>query len=145
VFTSILCPVDFSAHAERALGYAMDLAALTNAHLTIVTVIDPLLDAATHASGHGEALAAQTQQELHDLLERVSGTARAAERPAVAVVVGDPAEQILSQAEECDSDLIVMGTQGLEGAKRFVFGSTTEKVLRESRVPVLAVPSPPEP
>jgi nucleotide-binding universal stress UspA family protein len=80
------------------------------------------------------------------LLERVSGKARrAAERPAVAVVVGDPAEQILGQAEECGSDVIVMGTQGLEGAKRFVFGSTTEKVLRESRIPVLAVPSPPEP
>jgi hypothetical protein len=33
------------------LGYAMDLGALTHAHLTVVTVIDPLLDAATHASG----------------------------------------------------------------------------------------------
>jgi nucleotide-binding universal stress UspA family protein len=146
VFTSILCPVDFSPHAERALGYAIDLAALTNGHLTIVTVVDPLLDAATHASGHGAALAAQTQQELHDLLERVASTARrSAARPAVAVVVGDPAEQILAQAVESGSDLIVMGTQGLEGAKRFVFGSTTEKVLRDARVPVLAVPSPPEP
>jgi nucleotide-binding universal stress UspA family protein len=36
----------------------------------------------------------------------------------------------------------VMGTKGLEGAKRLVFGSTTERVLRESPVPVLAVPAP---
>jgi nucleotide-binding universal stress UspA family protein len=43
---------------------------------------------------------------------------------------------------ECGADLVVMGTQGLEGSRRFVFGSTTEKVLRESPVPVLAVPLP---
>jgi nucleotide-binding universal stress UspA family protein len=35
-----------------------------------------------------------------------------------------------------------MGTQGLEGARRLVFGSTTEQVLRESAVPVLAIPLP---
>ena len=56
--------------------------------------------------------------------------------------MGDAAEEILKQVEECEADLIVMGTQGLEGTRRFVFGSTTEHVLRESTVPVLAVPIP---
>ena len=58
------------------------------------------------------------------------------------MAVGDAAEQVLKQADECESDLIVIGTQGLEGAERFVFGSTTEGVLRAARVPVLAVPLP---
>jgi len=143
VFTSILCPVDFSPHSEAALGHAIDLAALTHAHLTIVTVVDSLMSAATQASGSGGALAAQTQREINDLLARISTTKGGThERPGVAVVVGDPAEQILKQAAECGADVIVMGTQGLEGAKRFVFGSTTEKVLREARIPVLAVPAP---
>jgi len=61
-------------------------------------------------------------------------------RLAIAVAVGDPAEEILKQSVECESDLIVIGTQGLEGAERLVFGSTTERVLRESKLPVLAVP-----
>ena len=143
MFTSILCPVDFSEHSERALGVALELASLTGAHLTIVHVVDALLDAASRASGNRAALEAQTQEELQDLFKRLATAAgKEPQRIASAVAVGDPAEQVLKQAIECESDLIVIGTQGLEGARRFVFGSTTEGVLRGSRVPVLAVPIP---
>ena len=143
MFKSILCPVDFSAHSERALGYAIDLAAMTGAHLTIMTAVDPFLDAASSAAGHGEALMRQTQEEMQQLLARISGArGRLPEAPGIAVVKGEPGEEILKQITECGADLVVMGTQGLEGAKRMVFGSTTEHVLRESRVPVLAVPAP---
>ena len=142
MFKSILCPVDFSPHSELALGYAIDLARVSHAHLTIVTVVDSLLDAATEASGHRKTLTAQTQQELQDLLARVGKRGQSEEQIGIAVAVGDPAEEILNQAAECGADVIVMGTQGLEGAKRLMFGSTTEAVLRETRVPVLAVPAP---
>jgi nucleotide-binding universal stress UspA family protein len=143
VFKSILCPVDFSEHSEAALGYAIDLAALTHGHVTILTVVDSFLDAASQASGRGDTLDAQTQEELQKLLARIGGgRQQPPSRPGISVVVGDPAEEILKQASEYKADIIVMGTQGLEGAKRLMFGSTTEKVLRESRVPVLAVPAP---
>ncbi len=142
MFRSILCPVDFSPHAERALGYALDLAALTGAHLTIVTAVDPFLDAASTAAGHRDTLVGQTQEELQALLARASATrGKPAESPGIAVLTGKPAEEILAQIPECNADLVVMGTQGRGGAKRLVFGSTTERVLRESRVPVLAVPA----
>jgi nucleotide-binding universal stress UspA family protein len=145
VFKSILCPVDFSEHSERALARALDLAALTGGHLTIMTAVDSFLDAATSAAGHGEALMRQTQDEIQNLLARISSTrGRLREAPGIAVVTGDAAEEILKQIKECDADLVVMGTQGLEGARRMMFGSTTERVLRESAVPVLAVPAPPE-
>ena len=145
MFKSILCPVDFSEHSERARRYAIDLAALTGAHLTIVTAVDPFLDAASSAAGHGEALMRQTQEEMQQLLSRIREThGRMPEAPGIAVLKGEAAEEILKQIRECGADLVVMGTQGLEGAKRLMFGSTTERVLRESRVPVLAVPAPDE-
>ena len=145
MFTSILCPVDFSAHSERALGYAIDLAALTGAHLTIMTAVDPFLDAASSAAGHGEALMRQTQDEIQQLLARISGSrGQLRESPGIAVVKGEAGDEILKQIAECGADVVVMGTQGLEGAKRMVFGSTTEQVLRETPVPVLAVPAPAE-
>jgi nucleotide-binding universal stress UspA family protein len=141
VFKSILCPVDFSPHSERALDYAVKLSALTGAHLTIMTAIDPFLDAATSAAGHAEALMNQTQDELQKLLRRINSTGQLLrEAPGIAVLTGEPAEEILKQTVESSADLVVMGTQGLEGGKRMVFGSTTERVLRESNVPVLAVP-----
>jgi nucleotide-binding universal stress UspA family protein len=142
VFTSILCPVDFSEHSELALAHAIDLAVLCKANLTILTVVDSLLDAASEASGRRAALDAQTQDELQKLLARLgAGRRQPPKPPGISVAVGDPAEEILKQVVECQADLIVMGTQGLEGARRLVFGSTTEHVLRETRVPVLAVPA----
>ena len=87
----------------------------------------------------------QTQDEIQGLLARIgSGRTPPRETPGIAVLTGDAAAEILKQVPECAADLIVMGTQGLEGTRRFVFGSITEKVLRESPVPVLAVPMPPE-
>lgn len=140
MFKSILCPVDFSEHSERALRYAMDLAALTGAHLTIMTAVDPFMDAATSAAGHGEALMRQTQDEIQQLLARVGADGKLRESPGIAVVTGEPGKEIVNQTAECEADVVVMGTQGLGGAKRMMFGSTTDYVLRESRVPVLAVP-----
>jgi nucleotide-binding universal stress UspA family protein len=52
---------------------------------------------------------------------------------------GSPAEKILEYAEESNIDLIVMGTQGLTGIKRFLIGSVAENVLRHSKVPVMIV------
>ena len=141
MFKSVLCPVDFSEHSERALGYAIDLAALTGAHLTIMTAVDPFLEAASSAAGHSQALTQQTQEEMQQLLGRL-GEARGMlrEAPAIAVVTGDAGTEIVNQIAECQADVVVMGTQGLGGAKRMMFGSTTDKVLRTSPVPVLAVP-----
>jgi nucleotide-binding universal stress UspA family protein len=52
---------------------------------------------------------------------------------------GIPAERILDYAEENGINLIVMGTQGLTGFKRFLIGSVSEKVLRYSKVPVMII------
>ena len=52
---------------------------------------------------------------------------------------GIPADKILEYAEENNIDLIVMGTHGLTGMKRFLIGSVAEKVVRHSRVPVMVI------
>jgi nucleotide-binding universal stress UspA family protein len=53
------------------------------------------------------------------------------------VLKGSPAEEILDYSEKNEIDLIVMGTQGLTGVKRFLLGSVAENVLRHSKVPVM--------
>ena len=130
-------------HSELALNYAIKLATLTKAHVTIVHVIETLLAAGAAAAGNRDALTTQTQREIQDLLARIAPGMNDS-RLGISIAVGEPSEQILRHIDDCQADLVVMGTQGLEGAKRFVFGSTTERVLRESRVPVLAVPPPQE-
>lgn len=53
---------------------------------------------------------------------------------------GDVVDQILNAAEECDADLIAMATSGRRGFLDAMRGTTTERVLRGAKCPVLAVP-----
>ncbi len=55
---------------------------------------------------------------------------------------GDPVDEIVAAAELVRADLIVMPTEGRHGVFDAVRGSTTERVLRRVRCPVLAVPAP---
>jgi len=55
------------------------------------------------------------------------------------IVNGFPHEKITAQASEKRVDMIVIGTNGRTGLDHILFGSTAEKVVRKSRVPVLTV------
>lgn len=54
-------------------------------------------------------------------------------------LIGDPGTMIVRYAREVEADLIVMPSHGRHGFKRFALGSTTERVLRHSDVPVLVL------
>ncbi|MGH9147544.1 MAG: universal stress protein [Vicinamibacterales bacterium] len=140
-FRSILCPVDFSEHSIEALRVAIGLAGRDQAHLTVLTVNEPLLIEAASANCGATYLERETERELTNLvLGLMPGTADWAPVPHNAVRAGKPATEILECAAEEHADLIVMGTHGLSGYRRLFFGSVTEGVLRHSTIPVLAVP-----
>ncbi|HWR25093.1 MAG TPA: universal stress protein [Methanosarcina sp.] len=70
-------------------------------------------------------------------VEKLGKEARVKVQPVF--LKGIPAEKILSYAEENSIDLIVMGTQGLTGIKRFLIGSVAERVHRHSKKPVMII------
>jgi nucleotide-binding universal stress UspA family protein len=139
-FRSILCPVDFSAQSRPALRAAVVIADRFRARITVVYVDDPLLTQAAAVAFDARTLAKNAEADLRRFVERTIGKGIGRRRIAYEIVSGRPADEILRAARRTPADLIVMGTQGLGGPKRLVFGSTTEAVLRGARVPVLAVP-----
>jgi len=52
---------------------------------------------------------------------------------------GDPASEIINEAEEGDYDLVIMRTHGMGAAKRFMLGSVTNKVVHHIDKPLLVV------
>lgn len=139
-FRSILCPVDFSAHAAEALRYAAALASMSGARLTVAWITDPLLAQAAVVytlDPHGE----QARADLRDFVAKslTPGTGARTE-PELVLTVGKADREILKIARAQHADLIVMGTHGLSGYRKLFFGSTTERVLRHTTTPVLAVP-----
>jgi len=137
--TSLLCPVDFSTHSERALRHALAIAGAFGAHVTVVTINDPMLVAGAEAAGYGESLRDQVEEALQETLGRMPAAASPL-LPAIDIVTGVPAAEILAAAERAGANLVVMGTRGLGSAGRLMFGSTTERVVRAAHVPVLVVP-----
>ena len=139
----ILVPVDFSPCSVNALRVAIAMAA-PEGDLTLLHVIDQHFVEDAVAAGLGTAdeirnrLRDQAENSFDAMLEGVETGAVNVERMTV---VGAPFVEILKIARDLDLPMIVMGVRGRSTPpEEMLFGSTAEKVLRGSRVPVLCVP-----
>jgi nucleotide-binding universal stress UspA family protein len=141
MFEKILIATDGSVHSERAVEVGVELAKLSGGSVTAVYVADTsrishlpddmllfgikdlLVREGQEAVGHAEGLAAKAGVAFQN-----------------AVLEGNPGEEILKYAEGSGTNVIVMGSVGRTGLDKFLLGSVAEKVVRNSRVPVLTVP-----
>jgi nucleotide-binding universal stress UspA family protein len=138
---SVLCPVDFSDASRGALRYAAVVANHLKAELTVMTVTDPLLTEAAEMSASVEHLPEAVSKELHRFSQKSFEGAVSPDAVQFEVATGKPAVEVLRLAKERPPNLIVMSTHGLTGVRKLFFGSTTERVLRETTVPILLTPA----
>lgn len=135
----ILVATDYSEAAGAALDLAVSLARDFKARITIL-----------HANGmcpppqtlvFRGRLTQAFRETASDLAEQLA--THAAEHgclPSRRIVVNDnPAPAILQAIEDIQADLVIMGTHGKSGFKKFMIGSVAEEVLHKSKVPVLTV------
>jgi nucleotide-binding universal stress UspA family protein len=138
---SILCPADFSEASRGALRYASAIARHFSTRLIVMTVEDPLL---TQALDLGSGVIWSPEDSQRELAQFATETFGRESAAAVSleyeVAVGKPAPEILRVARERSCDLIVISTHGLTGMRKLFFGSTTERVLRDTTRPVLITP-----
>jgi universal stress protein A len=138
---SILCPVDFSEESRRALLWASAIAQYRGGELTVLSVVEPLLAQAARIQLGVDLARAQAEPALREFVDAtLPERVREASHVRMEVTVGDPSEAILQAGRRGKAGLIVMGTHGLGGFRKLLLGSTTERVLRRTEWPVLAVP-----
>jgi universal stress protein A len=135
---TILCPVDFSDHSRHALRWADALASRHQSRLVVLTAVDPLLAEAAKVRLGLDLAATEVEPALREFV-RTTWRDEARHDAVFHVRVGDPADVILEAAD--GADLIVMGTHGLGGFRKWLLGSTTQRVLRRARGLVFAVPA----
>ncbi|MCA1587073.1 MAG: universal stress protein, partial [Acidobacteria bacterium] len=141
---TIVCPVDFSDHSKAALERAGAWARHFRARLIVVTVVEPLLVNAAAATYDMDLVRDEVLPELRDFVDKTSvARGDGAPAPEIMVLPGDPTTEIVALARRQDAHLIVLATHGLSGYRKMLLGSTTEKILRQTTVPVL-VAHPPE-
>jgi len=136
----ILVPTDFSPGAEPALRWASALAAVFDAEILLLHVLDirlaaiaglpPQMASMPAVDELVQSASAEAEQQLQALGARL---------PDARTILkeGVPRAIILEVAKAEGADLIVMGTHGRTGLSHAFFGSVAEHVVRHSRVPVL--------
>lgn len=140
----ILVPTDFSDCANAAASIAMDLAKKSHAEIYFLHMHETVPEGG-HAHMHGGAHTGSTHHHSHEghaknELDKLIHTAEQNGVAAGQILVRNTGnERIVSYIEGYHIDLVVMGTQGASGLKEFLSGSTAQRIVRESRVPVLVI------
>ncbi|WP_117594232.1 universal stress protein [Haloprofundus halophilus] len=140
-YERILVPTDGSDCAAVATEHAVAIARAFDAELHALSAVNlveagGLFNAGGVDSGFVERLEEQAQTGADAVVER----ARDADVDGEATVVhGVPHEEIGEYVSSNNVDLVVMGTHGRSGVRRYLLGSVTERVLRTVSAPVLAV------
>lgn len=138
----VLSPVDFSELSSLALRYAQKMVKCFDARLLVMHA-ESFMPPVEFTSQQLDRLLGEFKLARETLLERLKdytvtllGDKGAAD---TLVVDGRAVPAIAKVAAERGAGLIVMGTHGRSGLSRVMLGSVTERVLRETDVPVLTV------
>jgi nucleotide-binding universal stress UspA family protein len=134
----IVVGVDFSPESRHALAAAASFASALRAPVHLVTAVEPLLAEAARVQHQMPAYVDQVAQDLRAFAQAMPDPL---ERVSCEVLEGNPADQILAAADRASAQFIVVGTRGRGQAARLLLGSTTQRLLRSAREPVLVTPS----
>ena len=143
----ILVPTDFSEKADYALEAACKLAAKSKAMIILLHVIEEASHSTFSVTGELNFETAEERFFTGKLIEkareeisvRLNDDKFEGSDWQTEIHVGNPYHGIKAIIVEHEVDLVVMGTAGAHGFDELLVGSTTEKVVRYAKCPVLTI------
>jgi nucleotide-binding universal stress UspA family protein len=141
MFEKILVATDGSEHGYRAARVALELGRISGGKVTAIYVADTVK---TSHLPDDMLLFSIRELLLKEGKEALKQVESLAQEKGVAfeslVVEGNPGSEIIRSAEASGMDIIILGAVGRTGLDKFLLGSVAEKVVRNSKIPVLTVP-----
>ncbi|WP_436911899.1 universal stress protein [Halosimplex marinum] len=138
MYDDILFPTDGSDAAEAALDAAIAAADAHDATLHVLYVADTNQHSLANIQGQvTDVLEGEGQKIVEDAAARARNVGV---DTVDEVIQGGPSETICEYVDNRGIDLVVMGTRGSRDIERIILGSVTERVVRNTTVPVLVVP-----
>ncbi len=141
---TILVPLDGEPGSEAVLPAVRELARVRGATVRLLHVVPQV--SAVHVDAEDPRVVAYADQESARLEEKTRGYFRRVARDLVGVTVeeavrfGEPAEQIVEEAEAAEADLIALATHGRHGLGWLLRGSVAGRLQRATTIPLLLVP-----
>jgi len=137
----ILIATDGSETANEAADFGIEMVGCSGAKIYAVYVIDitPYRSVTLDKIWSKETLD-EHEKAGYEATSYVEKIAKAAGTEVESrILKGNPAEKILSFAEDNGMDMIIVGSLGKGGYDRLILGSVSEKIIRHAKVPVLVV------
>ena len=140
----ILVPTDGSENAERAGEYAISLADLSGADIIVLNVIDTYYLASIVQPDVRESVDEELRTSVKRAVERFEAKIEENKfngkcqnvKFKILIKEGKPVDVILKTIDEEKIDQVIIGKSGKDGLERFLLGNTTERVLKEAKIPV---------
>ena len=137
----ILLPVDGSIHSQNATNYALTLAKLYGAHVTIVNCYDWRANISEVPNSLIKDLESKSKKGAEDILKKAGDIfAEQGIAHKLEAISGSPGDVLAKQAKSKEYDLIIMGSHGHSDIAGLFLGSVTHKVLNTIYCPVMVVP-----
>lgn len=141
-FKTILFATDFSEGSVFAFQSALSIARKFDGKLVIVHIINEPIDLRGFYVPHisFDKLEEEIEQGAEKLMEKFCrNNMKDFNNFESYVLPGIPYDEIIKKAVEFNAELIVLGTHGRTGLDHVLFGSTAEKVVRKSPIPVMTI------
>ena len=138
---AIVVGTDGSETAKQAVTEAMRLAKALGAELHLVSAYEPLRARVTGApEGAARVWAPHPDDRVEATLSDAEARVQLAKIPVrTHAIRDDPADALLRVAGEVEASMIVVGSQGMHGARRLSLGNVPNKVSHHARCNVLIV------
>jgi nucleotide-binding universal stress UspA family protein len=137
----VVAPVDGSDGSHRAARTAAILARSLQVPLTLVYAAPLTAESAMAIAklDRSEVEAMQRQRGTDVLSAAQARIEDLSIKAGEAVLLGDPAEEILAYLDEHPGALVVIGRRGLSPIKTLLLGSVSDKIVRHASNPVTVV------
>ncbi|NOT36028.1 MAG: universal stress protein [Saprospiraceae bacterium] len=145
---NILCPFDFSDHSKRALDWSLKLNEKLNAKLTILYILNnpvyydagnPMYGIQIYAEDMLSKIRDKDKKELDKVMDKMNKKYPNMNIISIFKEQNDVGEGVIEAAKKTKADIIVMGSHGRKGIRRFLLGSIAEDVLKHSECPVVII------
>jgi nucleotide-binding universal stress UspA family protein len=141
----ILVPCDFSQPSKEAYKFALELALISKAEIFVVHAIQLPFMYETAFGIQPYPVDPELMKKMEDQATQAFQKMKQTYHPPVAITVHFQIlydfvlPSVRNFIQEKAIDLVIMGTHGASGLEEFFIGSNTEKIVRFSPVPVIAI------
>ena len=143
MYDTVLFPTDGSETAVAAADHGIDMAVRHDATLHVLYVVDHERVTQMAPDLGSDHVKSTLQEEGERATSEIADKASAEGiDTTTSVREGSAAEMIISYADDAGADAIVMGTNGRSGMDRLLMGSTAERVIQNTELPVMTVKRP---